>query len=89
MDESHAGARVSATLGLKLPMGFVFKDMFTIYPNFEESQDFQIRNEATLSNALGDGWSLIGGMITEYDREPTLGIGHHDDTYFVGLGYAF
>jgi hypothetical protein len=88
-DEGHAGARVSARLRLDLPLGFQFKDLFTIYPNFEESQDFQIRNEALLSNPLGGGWSVIGGVITEYDRAPALGIRRHDDTYFLGLGYTF
>ena len=70
-------------------LGFVFKDVFTIYPNFEESQDFQIRNEAMLTNTLGGGWSILGGVITEYDRTPAVGIVRHDDTYFVGLGYTF
>lgn len=88
-DEGHAGARVSSRLRLDLVLGFVFKDVFTIYPNFEESQDFQIRNEATLTNTLGGGWSVIGGVITEYDREPAAGKVRHDDTYFVGLGYTF
>ena len=88
-DEGHAGARVSARARVNLLLGFVFKDVFTIYPNFEESQDFQIRNEATLTNTLGGGWSIIGGVITEYDREPSAGARRHDDTYFVGLGYTF
>lgn len=89
VDESHAGGRASAKLRLDLVLGFVFKDVFTIYPNFEESQDFQIRNEAMLTNTLGGGWSIIGGVITEYDRTPSPGTVRHDDTYFVGLGYTF
>jgi putative salt-induced outer membrane protein YdiY len=88
-DDGHAGGRASARLRVDLPFGFVFKDVFTIYPNFEESQDFQIRNEATLTNSLGGGWSIIGGVITEYDREPAPGNRRHDDTYYVGLGYTF
>jgi hypothetical protein len=89
VDESHAGARVSAKARVDLVLGFVVKDIFTIYPNFEESQDFQIRNELLLTNTLGGGWSVIGGVITEYDREPALGKVRHDDTYFMGLGYTF
>ncbi|HEX7901386.1 MAG TPA: DUF481 domain-containing protein [Planctomycetota bacterium] len=88
-DEGHAGARVSAMARLDLVLGFVVKDVFTIYPNFEESQDFQIRNELLLTNTLGGGWSILGGVITEYDREPALGKVRHDDTYFLGLGYTF
>jgi putative salt-induced outer membrane protein YdiY len=89
VDESHTGARAAARLRMDLPLGFVFKDLFTIYPNLEESQDFQIRNEATLTNALGKGFSLLGGVITEYDREPPFGFRRHDNTYFAGLGYGF
>jgi len=88
-DESHAGARVSAKLRLALPLGFELKDLFTIYPNFETSQDFQLRNELTLGTALGGGWSLLGGIITEYDRTPSPGLERRDDTFFVGLGYKF
>ena len=72
-----------------LPLGFELKDLFTIYPNFEDSQDFQLRNEATLGNALGGGWNLLAGIITEYDRTPTAGLKRRDDTFFVGLGLKF
>ena len=88
-DENHLGGRASAHLRLDLFWGFQFKDTFTIYPNFEDTQDFQIRNEATLTNNLGQGWSLVGGVITEYDREPAPGAHRHDNTYFFGLGYSF
>jgi hypothetical protein len=83
------GARVSTSLRVSLPLGFEARDSFTIYPNFEDSQDFQIRNEATLGTALGGGWDLLGGVITEYDRTPTAGLGRRDDTYFIGLGFSF
>lgn len=88
-DESHIGARVAAYLRVALPLSFEFRDAFTIYPNFKDSQDFTFRNEATLGTALGGGWDLLGGVITEYDRKPSPGLGRRDDTYFVGLGYTF
>jgi len=88
-DESHIGARVSTSLRVALPLGFELKELFTIYPNFKHSQDFQLRNEATLGTALGGGWDLLGGVITEYDRTPSPGFGRRDDTFFIGLGYTF
>jgi putative salt-induced outer membrane protein YdiY len=88
-DESHAGARVAAKLRVALPLGLEFKDPFTIYPNFEHSQDYQLRNEATLGTALGSGWAALGGVITEFDNRPSPGLKKQDDTYFVGLGYTF
>jgi hypothetical protein len=88
-DESHVGARVSVRGRVLLPLGFELKELFTIYPNFKDSQDYQIRNEATLGTAVGGGWSLLGGVITEFDNKPTAGLKKVDDTYFVGLGYTF
>jgi|SRR6185295_12524299 len=88
-DESHAGARASTKLRVALPLGFEFKDTFTIYPNFKNSQDFQLRNEATLGTSLGGGWSLLGGVITEFDKTPSPGLKRQDDIFFVGLGYVF
>lgn len=88
-DEDHAGARVSARVRVALPLGFEFKDLFTWYPNFEDWGDWQIRNEATLGTALGGGWALLGGVITEIDNEPPEGLEEYDNTYFVGLGLSF
>jgi hypothetical protein len=88
-DESHVGARVSARARVLLPLGFEFKELFTIYPNFKDSQNYQFRNEATLGTALGGGWSLLGGVITEYENKPSPGLKKMDDTYFIGLGYTF
>ena len=88
-DESHAGARVSARLRAALPLGFEVKDLFTLYPNFEDSADWQMRNEATLGTALGSGWSLLGGVISEVDNEPGPGLVEYDNTYFLGLGFVF
>ena len=88
-DESHTGARLSARLRVRLPLGFELKDLFTHYPNFEDSDDWQFRNEATLGTSLGGGWSLLGGVISEFDHEPAPGLVQYDDIYFVGLGYVF
>jgi putative salt-induced outer membrane protein YdiY len=88
-DESHLGARAATKLRIALPLGFEFKDLFIIYPNFKDSQNFQLRNEATLGTALGGGWNLLGGVITEYNNKPAPGIKDTDDTYWIGLGYTF
>lgn len=88
-DESHPGGRLAAKVRWALPLGFEFKDTFIFYPNFKTSQDYQFRNEATLGTSLGAGWTLLGGVITEFDNKPSPGLKKQDDTYFVGLGYKF
>lgn len=88
-DESHMGARINSNLRIALPLKFEFKDIFTIYPNFKDSQNYQFRNVGTLGTAIGAGWDLLGGVISEFDNEPGLGLHRLDDTYFIGLGYTF
>jgi len=88
-DDSYPGARVAAYLRVALPLHFEFKDNYTIYPNFKDSQNFHWRNEASLGTSLGAGWDLLGGVISEYYRKPAPGLGRIDDTYFIGLGYTF
>ncbi len=88
-DETHMGIRSSTYLRVALPLGFDLRDNLTLYTNFEDSQDFQLRNELTIGTSLGGGWDLLGGVITEYDRTPTAGLERQDDTVFVGLGYTF
>jgi putative salt-induced outer membrane protein YdiY len=88
-DEGHIGGRAAARLRVALPLNFEFRDNLTVYPNFEHSQDWQARNEATLGTALGGGWSLLGGVITQFDNKPSPGFRKYDDTYFLGLGYTF
>lgn len=89
LDESHPGARVSAKARLALPLGFELAELFTWYPNFEEASDWQIRNEGSVSKAVGGGWTFRAGVISEIDNEPPAGLERYDNTYFVGLGYRF
>lgn len=88
-DDSHMGARAAANLRVALPFHLEFKDLYTIYPNFKDSQNYQFRNEASLGTSLGGGWDLLGGVITEYNNKPAPGIRKVDDTYYLGVGYTF
>ena len=89
VDESHMGARISAHLRRTLPLGFELVDDVVFLPNFEEGNDWQLRNDLALTTALGQGWSFKSGMITEYDNDPPDGFREYDDIYYVGLGYKF
>jgi putative salt-induced outer membrane protein YdiY len=88
-DESHAGARISAHFRRVLPLGLELVDDLVVLPNFEEGDDWQARNDLAVSTALGGGWALKAGMITDYDNDPPDGLRKYDDIYYVGLGYKF
>ncbi len=88
-DEAHTGARISAHLRRALPLGFELVDDVVLLPNFEDGNDWQLRNDLALTTALGQGWTFKGGMITEYDHDPPSGLRKNDDIYYVGLGYKF
>jgi putative salt-induced outer membrane protein YdiY len=88
-DEAHLGGRISAHLRRALPLGFELIDDAIFFPNFEDSDDWQARNDLAVTTALGQGWSLKAGMITEYDHDPPTGARKYDDIYYVGLGFRF
>jgi len=88
-DESHVGGRISAHARRVLPFGFEAVDDLVYLPNFEDSGDWQLRNDLAVTTALGQGWTLKAGMITEYDNDPPTDRRKYDDIYYVGLGYRF
>jgi len=88
-DESHTGGRISAHARRVLPFGFEAVDDVVYLPNFEDSGDWQLRNDFAVTTGLGQGWTLKAGMITEYDNDPPTDRRKYDDIYYVGLGYRF
>ncbi len=88
-DESHLGGRLSLRGRVALPLGFEFVDDFTWYPNFDDTADWQIHNEAAIGRSLGGGWTLKIGWILDFDNEPPSGLEEYDNTYFAALGYRF
>lgn len=88
-DESHSAARLGVLGRAKLPLGFELTNSFVYYANFEDTADWQFRNEGAVATSLGQGWTLRAGVITDFDNEPPEGLEEYDNTYFVGLGYRF
>ena len=66
-----------------------FNDIFVICPNFKFGLNCQFRNEAALGTALGGGWNLLGGILTESNNRPPPGVKDADNTYLLGLGVTF
>jgi len=88
-DEGHLGGRLFVHFRQDLPLGLVFVNDLTAYPNFERSTDWQLRDEASISAGLGAGWNARVGVIWEYDHEVPKDRWRHDVLYFATLGYKF
>ncbi len=88
-DEDHVAGRVAADARVALPLGLEFIDNLVYVPNFETTNDWQLRNDANIGTEIVTGWKAKLGMILEYDNEPEPERQKDDETYYVGLGYKF
>ncbi len=88
-DEDHVAGRLGADTRITLPLDLEFTDSLIYVPNFETTNDWQLRNEAAFSTAIAAGWKANVGMILEYDNKPEAGFRKDDETYYVGIGYKF
>lgn len=87
-DDSRVAARGSAILKWKIFGKVTFSDRLTILPSLEDDQ-YQLRNEAALTTALGAGWSLKISNVFEYDNQPPVGVKKTDRIWILGLQYTF
>lgn len=88
-DDSWFTGRLAGILKLRVFEGVVFSDYLLVYPSFEETGEYQLRNEAGLSTALGATWSLRLTSILEHDSQPEPGIKKTDLSWILGLQYNF
>jgi putative salt-induced outer membrane protein YdiY len=87
-DESRVSARLACSLKWKILGRVTLADEFVYLPSMEDDQ-YQVRNEASLSTPLGAGWSLKFANVFEYDSEPPPLVHKTDVTWILGLQYTF
>jgi putative salt-induced outer membrane protein YdiY len=87
-DDSRVAARGAAGLKYKILGKVTVADQVVYLPSMEDSQ-YQVRNEASLSTALGAGWSLKLAHVFEYDSDPPPGVVSTDRTWILGLQFTF
>jgi putative salt-induced outer membrane protein YdiY len=87
-DESELSVRLAGNFSWSISGTLKFTDALVLFPSLEESE-YTARNVATLSTALGAGWSLTFSNILEYDSDPPAGIAKTDRTWILGLQYSF
>lgn len=88
-DEDHVAGRVATDARVTLPLGLEFVDNLVYVPNFETTNDWQLRNDANIGTEIITGWKAKLGMILEYDNKPEPDRQNDDETYYVSLGYKF
>lgn len=88
-DDSWATSRAAAELKWRFAKNLDFSDSLVLNNRLEEPSDYQLRNEAVLTSALGAGWALKVSNIVEYDSEPSAGIKSTDMFWILALQYAF
>lgn len=88
-DEEWVAGRSSVSLRLNAFDIATLSDSVLAYMNLEDDDNYQIRNEASISSALGSSWSLKVSNIIEYDNTPADGVEKTDVTWIAGLQYTF
>lgn len=88
-DKSWIAARLAGNFRYKITDSIMFTDELVLYPSLGNFSDFNMRNEAAISTALGSGWSLKLANILEYNNAPATGTKSTDSNSLLGLQYAF
>lgn len=88
-DDDWITGRVSGDLKYTYREKIVIGEQIIIYPALEDTGEFQLRNEVSLSSALYAGWSLKLANILEYDSEPPEDVDKSDWNWLLGLQYGF
>lgn len=88
-DDSWITARLAGDFSYKLLDTIIFTDNLVVYPNLEDSGEYQLRNEAAIISALSENWALRLSNIVEYDSDPPQDIKKTDLYWILALQYSF
>lgn len=88
-DDQWITGRGSVVLGLKVHRYLAFSEIVVVYPNLEGFSEYQLRNEASLTSAIGSRLSLKLTNIIEYDSDPSPGVQKADTFWILALQYGF
>ena len=88
-DDRWVSGRISVDLSIAFLKYLTFAWKVFYYPNFEESEDYTVRNEASISTVLGAAWSLKFTNVFEHNSMPPAGVNKDDSTWILALQYNF
>jgi putative salt-induced outer membrane protein YdiY len=88
-DNDYPAARLGADFRYQLFKFLTFTDRILVYPNLKNGGEYTLRNEAALISPLGSGWALRLANIWERNSDPPANTKKDDNTWILGLQYAF
>lgn len=88
-DDDRVTGRLAGNFRYNIRQRVLFSDQLMAYPNLEDSGEYQLRNEASLSSPLASGWSLKLDHIYERDSDPPENVKEDDYQWILGLRYVF
>jgi len=88
-DDNWVTGRLSGDFSHKIKDTIVFSNQLITYPSLEDFGQYQLRNEAGLTTALGHSWALRLTNILERNSDPPPGVKKNDLSWLLGLQYSF
>ncbi len=88
-DKQFITARFAGDVKYHITQKLVFANNFVVFPSIEETGDYILRNEISISQKLGEAWSLNLTHIFDFNNNPAPGIQEEDHNTVFGLQYDF
>jgi putative salt-induced outer membrane protein YdiY len=88
-DDQFISGRVGVNYSYQILENLVFRDYLLYYPSFEDPKEYRLRNEASLTSQLGQGWSLKISHIFDQNSDPSPGVEDKDQQFIFAIQYSF
>lgn len=88
-DEDWFTGRLASEFRYRFDSRLEFADNLVIYPSLEDTGEYSLRNEASISTPVFERWAFKLSNILEHDSDPAPGIDKNDITWILGLQYTF
>jgi len=88
-DDNWITGRVAGNFSYTFWDKIIFSEQFIVYPSLENFGEYQLRNEAAVTSALGAKWALKFTNILEHDSDPPEGVKKSDLYWILALQYSF
>ena len=88
-DDQWVTARLASDISYNVKETVNLSDRFIIYPSLEDLGEYQLRNEAALTSAIGGNLALKLSNILEHNSDPPDDVEKSDWQWILGIQYDF